>query len=239
MKISYLPMRNNKAKRTKIKNNYWINLSSQIEYLLNIHFQQLELNDPFPYSLANMLYTPNIYKSYIPVLINNKLDLDESLKKINDERVYEHQKIRKLLLMFNENKDKNKVFPFDLALRIYNISNDKLLESLEYDNNYNYEREHPKYYYNKKMLHFIDRRDYSSNTEFIDVEADKFLDNSINTKVNLDNFIASRDYILEKCCFFDKNYIYKDQVNYDNLYSYSDSENSSDVEYSKFKDFTV
>ena len=51
------------------------------------------------------------------------------LRKIEDERIFEHQKIRYLLQLYDENTDKNKYFPFDLAYRIYNISSYKLINS--------------------------------------------------------------------------------------------------------------
>lgn len=214
------------SKKVKINKKYYDLMYNKILYYLNIHFSQSCLDSPFPYNLSKMLYSIDIYKSYIPCTEydnNNKCE-KKSQEKIINARIYEHQRIRKLLNLYNNNKDVNRVFPYDLACRMYNISNEMLLECKLYDTKYNYERE----YLNKIKKEYLDNYD-----NFIDLEERDCSVINFYKTIPEKKLIAPREYVLDKCLIYDHIYEYKNQVNYNN-----DIYKDIKIDYGEFYDFT-
>ena len=182
------------------KINFWNNLYEYILKYLNIHFYRDSITTVFPYKLNKIMYLPNIYKSYIPYTdSNNEFNFELSDTKIVNARIEEHQRIRELLSLYRNNEDKNKVFPFDLAYRIFTLNNTQLLECLHYDHNYEYKREY----------NFISdtwyRDTFNKNTNFIDVECSEHCDLQLYKIYKSYELIAPRDYVIEKSKFCEVN----------------------------------
>lgn len=230
----------------KIKLNFWKEIHNHVQYLLNIHLEQGNKSEIFPFDLSNMIVnkwfsTEN--ESYIPSYNDND-SFDEfrifNIQKIKNERIKIHNRLQYLL---NIHSNKENPFPVDLAYML-NLDTHYLIESYKYDKCYEYERSMNSHFYSGPTGYFQflfnDKNDHNFTYSFYDCEnEDSEIKFKCIKKINEVNYIAAPSrYLLWKSCLYDYKYDYKRSLS-ENRYSSDtylpyESESEEDIEYSQY-----
>lgn len=234
--------------QTKIVNlnNTWSYNHDKIQYLLNIHAEQGNKNEMFPFDLHIMIlnkWFSDEQESYVPIY-----DYDDTfesfrtknLNKIKNKRFEIHERLQYLL---NIHTDKTKPFPVDLSFYL-NLNVSDLIESYKYDKNYEYERQMKSFFYNGPTAYFEflfkDKYEKNSIYSFYDCENDesetKF---NVIKKFSNDFKPTPTLYLLWKSVNYDENYNYNRSLNEENYnpeFYLPENEVEEEVQYSKYEE---
>ena len=103
---------------SKIKLNFWKEIHNNVQYLLNIHLEQGNKTEIFPFELSTMIINKWFSienESYIPSYNEND-SFEEfrvfNIQKIKNARIKIHHRLQYLL---NIHSNKENPFPVDLA----------------------------------------------------------------------------------------------------------------------------
>ena len=229
-----------------LKVNFWKQLHDRIQYLLNIHLEQGNKTEMFPFDLYYMIlnkWFPSENESYIPTYNEND-SFEEfriyNIQKIKNERVKIHNRLQYLL---NIHSNKENPFPVDLAYML-NLDTHHLIDSYNYDKNYDYERQMDSNFYSGPTAYFSflfkDNNDHNLTYSFYDCEDESSdIKYECIKKINKVDYIAAPSrYLLWKSSINDCKYDYKrslDENKYlsDNYLPY-ESESEEEIEYSQY-----
>ncbi len=231
---------------SKIKLNFWKEIHNNVQYLLNIHLEQGNKTEIFPFELSTMIINKWFSienESYIPSYNEND-SFEEfrvfNIQKIKNARIKIHDRLQYLL---NIHSNKENPFPVDLAYML-NLDTHYLIESYKYDKNYEYERQMDNHFYSGPTGYFTflfkDNNDHNFTYSFYDCE-DEGSDIKYKSikKINKVDYIAAPSrYLLWKSSINDSKYDYKrslDENKYlsDNYLPY-ESESEEEIEYSQY-----
>ena len=232
----------------KLSNSYWNNLHNHIQDLLNVHSEQGNKINIFPFDLSYKIlnkWFSNEQESYIPELCYD-CSFDEyrnkNVLKLQNARKNIHNRIQSLL---DIHIDKSKPFPIDLSYML-NLSVSDLIDSYNYDKNYNYERRMADNFYSGPTAYFEflfkDKYDVNYTHSFCDFEKfDEISKFNVIKKFGANDFLpAPTKYLLWKSAHNDYLYDYNrtlDPYIY-NPDNYLPNDNNQDevIEYSEYYD---
>lgn len=231
----------------KIKVNFWEQLHDRVQYLLNIHLEQGNKTEMFPFDLYNMIsnkWFSSENESYIPTYTENN-SFDEfrnlNIQKITNERIRIHNRLQHLL---NIHSNKEMPMPIDLAFML-NLDTNYLVDSYNYDKNYDYERLMDSHFYSgpTAYFHFLfeDKYDHNYIYSFYDCEYDDNITKFECIQKNnckVDYIAAPTRYLLWRSCINDYKYDYKRTLSdkkylFDNYLPY-ESDEEEVIEYSQY-----
>ena len=245
--------------------NYWQSLHKRLQYLLNIHKEQGNKIDLFPFDLSYLITNrwnedeQNSYKVYcnlddFETKENLKLMINKNVGNIKKTREKIHDRLQYLLSIHT---DITKPFPLDLVY-LLDLETEYVFESKNYDSEYVYNRLYPQPYYKHPILYF-ERQNEKNNSfdqyRFYDLEDKEFnMDNlKFYIKAGFVTDSVPEDYLLWKSAkndnkydynrnysqsYYDPdNYLPEIEESYINEYEYDEINNDDDPNYKSFNHF--
>ena len=245
--------------------NYWESLHKRLQYLLDIHKEQGNKIDIFPFDLSYLITNKwnkdeqNSYKVYcnlddFETKENLKIMIDENVEKIKKTREKIHDRLQYLL---NLHVDVIKPFPLDLVY-LLDLETDYVFESKNYDSEYNYNRMYPQPYYKNPIFYFERQNEFNNSFDqysFYDLEDKELNINNLKYYIKAGLITASvpEDYILWKSArndnmykynrsysksYYDPdNYLPEDDVSEISEYEYNELNNDYEPDYKSFNHF--
>ena len=230
------------------KYNFWKHIHDKVQYLLDIHSNQGNKIAIFPLDLQIMIlnkWFSNENNSYVPTY--NENSSYEDFRKLNIEKIQnERKKIHdRLQYLLNIHSNKEVPMPIDLAFML-NLDAHYLIDSYNYDKNYDYERLMDNYFYSGPTGYFSflfkDNNDHNFTYSFYDCEDDdifkfKCLEKK-DSKLKVEYIAPPTRYLLWKSCTYDVNYDYNRSLSGDkymtDMYLPYESDEEEDIEYSQY-----
>lgn len=200
----------------KFSNNHWNDLHNHIQYLLNIHSEQGQKINIFPFDLSYKIlnkWFSDEQESYIPDFsYDNSYEefTNNNITKLQNLRKNIHERIQSLL---DIHVDTSKPFPIDLSYML-NLPVSDLIDSYNYDKSYKYERKMSDNFYSGPTAYFEflfkDKYNVNYTHSFCDFENNpdicKF---NVIKKFGVNDFLpAPTQYLLWKSAINDHIYDY-------------------------------